>query len=76
MEGFISIQRVKWFVPLSHGLIHFNFFLQEEQRLRLKQAKEDLEQFLLNHDKMNSSIKYWWVNEIRDTGLDKHNFLA
>jgi pre-mRNA-processing factor 40 len=32
---------------------------KEENRLRAKQAKEDLEQFLLNNDKMNSSIKYW-----------------
>ncbi|KAK3592975.1 hypothetical protein CHS0354_023197 [Potamilus streckersoni] len=32
---------------------------KEEQRLRAKQAKEDLEQFLLSSDKMNSSIKYW-----------------
>ncbi|PVD30953.1 hypothetical protein C0Q70_10229 [Pomacea canaliculata] len=32
---------------------------QEEQRIRAKQAKEDLEQFLLNSDKMNSTIKYW-----------------
>ena len=33
--------------------------VQEEQRIRAKQAKEDLEQFLLNNDKMNSSVKYW-----------------
>ncbi|XP_035826647.1 pre-mRNA-processing factor 40 homolog A isoform X2 [Aplysia californica] len=32
---------------------------KEEQRLRAKQAKEDLEQFLLHNDRMNSSIKYW-----------------
>jgi pre-mRNA-processing factor 40 len=32
---------------------------KEENRLRAKQAKEDLEQFLLHNDKMNSSIKYW-----------------
>ncbi|PVD30955.1 hypothetical protein C0Q70_10231, partial [Pomacea canaliculata] len=32
---------------------------KEEQRIRAKQAKEDLEQFLLNSDKMNSTIKYW-----------------
>ncbi|KAL5006562.1 hypothetical protein ScPMuIL_015368 [Solemya velum] len=32
---------------------------REEQRLRAKQAKEDLEHFLLHSDKMNSSIKYW-----------------
>ena len=33
-------------------------FLQEEQRMRVKQAKEDLEQFLLTTKKMNSTIKY------------------
>lgn len=37
---------------------------KEEQRLRAKQAKEDLEQFLLNSDKMNSSIKYWKADTI------------
>ena len=40
-------------------MVVVSFCLQEEQRLRLKQAKEDLEQFLLSHDKMNSNIKYW-----------------
>ena len=34
-------------------------FYQEENRLRAKQAKEDLEQFLLHTERMNSSIKYW-----------------
>ena len=37
--------------------------VQEEQRIRAKQAKEDLEQFLLNNDKMNSSVKYWSAYE-------------
>ncbi|XP_013091241.2 pre-mRNA-processing factor 40 homolog A-like isoform X2 [Biomphalaria glabrata] len=32
---------------------------KEENRLRAKQAKEDLEHFLMNSEKMNSSIKYW-----------------
>jgi len=32
---------------------------KEENRLRAKQAKEDLEQFLLHTERMNSSIKYW-----------------
>jgi len=32
--------------------------LQEEQRLRAKQAKEDLEDFLLTTDKIHSNIKY------------------
>lgn len=31
---------------------------QEEQRMRVKQAKEDLEQFLLTTKDMNSTIKY------------------
>jgi len=35
--------------------------LQEEARLRAKQAKEDLEKFLLSHEKMTSSVKYWLV---------------
>ena len=34
------------------------FSFQEEQRLRIKKAKEDLEDFLLHTDKMNSMIKY------------------
>ncbi|XP_059148733.1 pre-mRNA-processing factor 40 homolog B-like isoform X2 [Physella acuta] len=37
---------------------------KEEQRLRAKQAKEDLEQFLMNSEKMNSSIKYWKADTI------------
>ncbi|XP_060083789.1 pre-mRNA-processing factor 40 homolog B-like isoform X2 [Ylistrum balloti] len=37
---------------------------KEEQRLRAKQAKEDLEQFLLHSDKMNSSIKYWKADDM------------
>ncbi|XP_052800504.1 pre-mRNA-processing factor 40 homolog A-like isoform X2 [Mya arenaria] len=32
---------------------------REEARLRAKQAKEDLEKFLLRHDKMSSTVKYW-----------------
>ena len=32
---------------------------KEEQRIRAKQAKEDLEKFLLSNEKMNSSVKYW-----------------
>ena len=31
---------------------------KEEQRLRMKQAKEDLEQFLMHHEKMTSTVKY------------------
>jgi len=34
------------------------FVLQEEQRLKAKQAKEDLEDFLLTTEKINSTIKY------------------
>uniref|UniRef100_A0A0L8I8J1 Pre-mRNA-processing factor 40 homolog B n=1 Tax=Octopus bimaculoides TaxID=37653 RepID=A0A0L8I8J1_OCTBM len=37
---------------------------KEEQRLRTKQAKEDLENFLLNSDKMNSTVKYWKADNI------------
>ncbi|KAK7473354.1 hypothetical protein BaRGS_00035402 [Batillaria attramentaria] len=37
---------------------------KEEQRIRAKQAKEDLEQFLLSNDKMNSSVKYWKADNI------------
>lgn len=37
---------------------------KEEQRIRAKQAKEDLEQFLLINDKMNSSVKYWKADNI------------
>ncbi|XP_052247261.1 pre-mRNA-processing factor 40 homolog A-like isoform X2 [Dreissena polymorpha] len=32
---------------------------KEEARLRAKQAKEDLEKFLLRHEKMTSAVKYW-----------------
>ncbi|XP_067650087.1 pre-mRNA-processing factor 40 homolog A-like isoform X2 [Haliotis asinina] len=32
---------------------------KDEQRLRAKQAKEDLEHFLCNNEKMNSTVKYW-----------------
>ncbi|ESO98511.1 hypothetical protein LOTGIDRAFT_174239 [Lottia gigantea] len=32
---------------------------KEEQRLRMKQAKEDLEKFLMSNEKMNSTVKYW-----------------
>lgn len=37
---------------------------KEEQRIRAKQAKEDLEQFLLHSDKMNSTVKYWKADTI------------
>ncbi|CAG0903191.1 unnamed protein product [Darwinula stevensoni] len=37
---------------------------KEEQRLRLKKNKEDLEQFLLNHEEMNSYIKYYRCEEL------------
>ncbi|GFO50262.1 pre-mRNA-processing factor 40-like protein a [Plakobranchus ocellatus] len=37
---------------------------KDEQRLRAKQAKEDLEQFLINNEKMNSSIRYWKADTI------------
>ncbi|KAK3775580.1 hypothetical protein RRG08_000396 [Elysia crispata] len=37
---------------------------KDEQRLRAKQAKEDLEQFLLHNEKMNSSIRYWKADTI------------
>ncbi|XP_065928816.1 pre-mRNA-processing factor 40 homolog B isoform X2 [Magallana gigas] len=37
---------------------------KEEQRLRAKQAKEDLEHFLLHADKMNSSVKYWKADDL------------
>lgn len=32
---------------------------REEQRLRLKKAKEDFEDFLMNNDRINSTIKYF-----------------
>ncbi len=34
------------------------FPFQEEARLKAKKAKEDLEEFLLSTDKINSGIKY------------------
>lgn len=37
---------------------------REETRLKAKQAKEDLEQFLLHHDKMTSSVKYWKADSL------------
>ncbi|GFR81602.1 pre-mRNA-processing factor 40-like protein A [Elysia marginata] len=37
---------------------------KDEQRLRAKQAKEDLEQFLLHNEKMNSSIRYWKADTV------------
>ncbi|KAL7644041.1 UNVERIFIED_CONTAM: hypothetical protein RMT77_004853 [Armadillidium vulgare] len=40
---------------------------KEEQRLKAKKAKEDLEQFLLNSERMNSSIKYYRCNEMFKT---------
>ncbi|XP_062594928.1 pre-mRNA-processing factor 40 homolog B-like [Saccostrea cucullata] len=37
---------------------------KEEQRLRAKHAKEDLEHFLLHAEKMNSSVKYWKADDL------------
>lgn len=37
---------------------------KEEQRLRAKKAKEDLEHFLLNCERMNSSVKYYRCHEM------------
>ncbi|XP_008557971.1 pre-mRNA-processing factor 40 homolog A isoform X1 [Microplitis demolitor] len=37
---------------------------REQERLRLKKAKEDLEQFLLDHDKMTSFTKYYKCEEM------------
>ncbi|KAF7997587.1 hypothetical protein HCN44_006158 [Aphidius gifuensis] len=37
---------------------------REQERLRLKKAKEDLEKFLLNHDRMTSTTKYYKCEEI------------
>ncbi|XP_045602652.1 pre-mRNA-processing factor 40 homolog A isoform X3 [Procambarus clarkii] len=37
---------------------------KEEQRLRAKKAKEDLEQFLLSSERMSSSIKYYRCHEM------------
>ena len=36
---------------------------KEEQRLKAKKAKEDLEGFLLNNDRINSSLKYYRCDE-------------
>jgi pre-mRNA-processing factor 40 len=32
---------------------------KEEQQLKVKKAKEDLEEFLLNNDRITSSFKYY-----------------
>ncbi|XP_043278756.1 pre-mRNA-processing factor 40 homolog A isoform X2 [Venturia canescens] len=37
---------------------------REQERLRVKKAKEDLEQFLLDHDKMTSTTKYYKCEEM------------
>ncbi|XP_065341931.1 pre-mRNA-processing factor 40 homolog A isoform X2 [Cloeon dipterum] len=37
---------------------------REEQRLRIKKAKEDLEQFLLSNEKMTSNTKYYKCEEL------------
>lgn len=37
---------------------------KEEQRLRAKKAKEDLEEFLMTSDRMNSSVRYYRCQEI------------
>ncbi len=38
---------------------------KEEQRLRVKKAKEDFEEFLMNNDRINSTIKYYrWVSHV------------
>ncbi|KAK0175703.1 hypothetical protein PV327_009432 [Microctonus hyperodae] len=37
---------------------------REQERLRLKKAKEDLEQFLLNHERMTSTTKYYKCEEM------------
>lgn len=37
---------------------------REQERLRLKKAKEDLEQFLLTHDRMTSNTKYYKCEEL------------
>lgn len=37
---------------------------KEEQRLRAKKAKEDLEHFLLNNERMSSTIKYYRCHEM------------
>uniref|UniRef100_A0A2P2HY82 Pre-mRNA-processing factor 40 homolog B-like n=1 Tax=Hirondellea gigas TaxID=1518452 RepID=A0A2P2HY82_9CRUS len=37
---------------------------KEEQRLKAKKAKEELEQFLLNNDRMNSNVKYYRCHDL------------
>ena len=37
---------------------------KEEQRLRTKKAKEDLEEFLMTSDRMNSTIRYYRCQEM------------
>ncbi|XP_039501646.1 pre-mRNA-processing factor 40 homolog A [Drosophila santomea] len=37
---------------------------REESRLKAKKAKEDLEQFLMSNDKMNSQMKYFRCEEV------------
>jgi len=37
---------------------------REESRLKAKKAKEDLEQFLMSSDKMNSQMKYFRCEEV------------
>lgn len=37
---------------------------REEQRLKAKQSKENLEKFLMSTDKMNSTVKYYKCEEI------------
>ena len=37
---------------------------KEEQRLRTKKAKEDLEEFLTTSDRMNSTIRYYRCQEM------------
>jgi len=36
---------------------------KEEQRLRLKKAKEDFEDFLMTHERVNSTVKYYRLEE-------------
>lgn len=37
---------------------------KEEQRLRAKKAKEDLEEFLMTSDRMNSTVRYYRCQEM------------
>lgn len=37
---------------------------KEEQRLRAKKAKEDLEEFLMSSERMNSSVRYYRCQEM------------